>query len=198
MKKLLILISVYTLAFGATNNLSAQRTWFGVGFGYKDLYEPVTSYYDMQTGKSFTGHSTGRLVYPGLYLSHYSSPRRGINLSLNPVTSYKYCFTSTDGGDYNMQKASGISMGFGLFGLIASDYQSKIEVHMCNQFSMGFLNGDVSENFYMLDIVGLSARYRISRHMKVSADVYPLSIYSGNYSASLGLNGAVRFLYSPR
>jgi hypothetical protein len=166
--------------------LKAQRSWYGLGVGFKDL--SATGAYNYTSGNG--GTQTGTVMLPGIYYSNYSCARRGITYSLNPITSIK-AKVSGDGTTENFS-TQGVSVGIGFFGLIASDYLSKLEVHFCNNIVLG----DLPNEFFVMVDIGAALRYRVSKNIKICVDAYPLSYYEGT-NVSMGFSSNFRVLFAP-
>ncbi len=164
-----------------------QRNWVGLGFGVKGMASSLAT-----NGQFAEGSRTGSLIYPGIFYSHYVSARRGYNLGINPLASLKTKFQSTDGLIKNENTYNGITASLGLFGCIASDYLSKFQIQLANNFTIGFL-GD--ESFFMMDF-GLSGQFKVTKNIKIAVDAFPLSFYVGGYG-SAKFNGGIKILYAP-
>lgn len=193
MKKIITMkmVSIALLGFLVTV-VNAQRTYFGVGLGYESLGS--TSAELNKNSATYSGSQKSSLTSIGLSLTHYTSARRGYTLSVNPVTTFKSSFTSSDGSYSSTTKTSGPSFGLGLFGLIATDYLSKLEVHMCNFFTVGPLQNE----FFFSSDFGLAVRYRINKKFKVALDLYPLSIYAGEQVTTVtSKNVGIKLYYAP-
>lgn len=191
MKKQLIKYTALIALCASVGAASAQRGFVGAGFAFTTL---PTINSTMQIGNTeYNGTSKSSIMALGLSYTRYTSVRRGYTLHVNPITTVKETFDPDDKVQKTQTvKNSGVSFGISMFGLIATDYQSKIEVHILNYFQLctgaAFFTG--------ADFVGVSARYRLNSKMKISADLLPFGLYSGGFG-TIGRTLNLRFYFAP-
>lgn len=172
---------IAVLGCGLSSSVLAQRSFIGAGVGLLSLNYPGSDV-------KISGLTT-HLTY-----SRYSSPRRGMCFDVSPLMALKAKYTDFDNKTVT-QKLGGISLGYSVFGLIGSDYQSKMEVGLINTLRADILNNYATSNFYMS--IGAMVRYKLNSKMKLALDINPLTIGSNIGGMSLGPTTAVRFFYAP-
>lgn len=175
----------YTLFLAVSfliGNAYAQRNFVGAGFGLLSQNYPGENI-------KFTG-STVHLMY-----THYSSPRRGSQLDVSPLMAVK--MTTVDGKDKTLvQKTGGYSFGWSVFGLIATDYQSKLEVGLINTLRFVYYP-DIELSDINLQF-GLMARYRLNPKMKLGLELAPMNMLTSyGQGISFGPTAGFRFYYAP-
>lgn len=191
MKKMNIKNLLFLTLLLPSLQLLGQRTFIGANFGTGSIGGYTSNGYTVNN-TAYPGTVKSSLTTLGITFSRYSSVRRGYNLFFNPMNTLTNKFTSDDNSVKATDKLHGMSFGIGFFGLIATDYQSKLEVHMCNRFML-----DLYSEAGFVDDYGFALRYRINRKLKAALDCYILHNLLDGYSNFVYPQFGVHVLYAP-
>lgn len=184
MKKIIQYISISALTLLCVCDVNAQRNFIGGGITYMNRN---TNGYDYTRKYSAIGAT---LTY-----TRYSSVRRGFALNVTPFLTGSGTYKDESLNTSSNLKSTGYGVGLSVFGLLGSDYQSKLEWGLIN--TAGF---DVHPSAEFINVsmdFGLMARYRLNSKMKIHATFSPVSAgFTDEFVAFRPVFG-LQFLYAP-
>jgi hypothetical protein len=170
------------------NDTNAQRSFVGGGITYMNRNESSIDFNSEYTRKYSAVGTT--LTY-----TRYSSPRRGYAFNVTPFLSGSGTYSDfyNGSGTKGDLKSTGYAVGLSVFGLLGSDYQSKVEWGLINNAGFDIHPGAEFMNA-SIDF-GVMARFRLNSKMKIHTSFSPLKT-SFNLLSFNPVFG-VQFLYAP-
>jgi hypothetical protein len=188
MKNSIQFVFVFILALLFCNDTHAQRSFIGGGITFMNRNQ---SYTDFSSEYSRKYNAVGTT----LSYTRYSSPRRGYAFNVTPFLTGTGSYSEIDNGTGTKGdlKSTGYAVGLSVFGLLGSDYQSKVEWGLINNAGFDIHPGAEFINA-SLDF-GVMARFRLNSKMKIHTSFYPLK--SSFSLLSFNPVFGVQFLYAP-
>lgn len=178
-KNIVVLAMLCTISYSSF----AQRSFIGASFGFN-------SYKTNFTQDKFAVTS----LAPSLHYMRYSSVRRGYSINASPLYLGNIKTTDHITSKTTTDKLSGMGLGVSVFGLIGTDYQSKLEFGLINTLGV-----NIYKNSFLgainLDL-GLMARYRLNSKMKIQFQTNPITLWDLS-NAVVNMNASLGFYFAP-
>lgn len=161
----------------------AQRSFVGASFGFNS--------YKL----NFEDESIGvTSMAPSIHFMRYSSVRRGYSVNASPIYLGNVKTTDNATSKSTSEKLSGFGLGVSVFGLIGTDYQSKLEFGLINTLGLALY-----KNQYLGAInmdLGAMVRYRLNSKMKLQLQTNPIT-YRDFSTLNINMNASLGFYFAP-